>query len=121
VRKETRQAKAETRSASLPIMSKAQPMARREWKECRMRVVSFVGGSALMTERADLRSWGGVRNHDSVGEGGGFGTYVAGYLLREHVVVAFPGRGWQVVRVPGADAAGNCQSLDVVEEDGMPT
>jgi hypothetical protein len=63
VRKETRHAKAETRSASLPMTSKAQPIVRREWKECRMRVVSFVGGSALRTERADLSSWKVVRNH----------------------------------------------------------
>jgi hypothetical protein len=56
VRKETRHAKAATRSSSEPMMSKAQPMLRRFWKSVRMRVVSFVGFSLLRTERADLRS-----------------------------------------------------------------
>jgi hypothetical protein len=32
-------------------------------------------------------------------------SYVAGDLLGEHVVVTFPGCGWEVVCIPGADAA----------------
>lgn len=40
-----------------------------------------------------------------VGGGGGGATYVAGYLLREHEVVAFPGHGREVVGVPGSDTA----------------
>jgi hypothetical protein len=36
------------------------------------------------------------------------GTYVASDLLSQHVVVAFPGRGREVVRVPGADTTVGC-------------
>ena len=51
-----RQAKAATRSASEPRMSKAAPMSWRERKVERIRVVSFVGGVPVRTVRADLRS-----------------------------------------------------------------
>lgn len=56
---DARQAKADTRSASEPMMSKAQPVSDRERNSVRMRVVSFFGGTELTTERADLRSYRG--------------------------------------------------------------
>lgn len=71
-------------------------------------MVSFVGGSLLRTERADLSIYANIsitKTSESQE------THIAGNLLRKHVVIALPSRSRQVVGIPWANAAKSCQSV----------
>ena len=75
-----------------------------------MEVVSLVGFWPLRTERAALRSW--ILLGEVFKGKRGKGAYVVGYLLGEHVVVAFVGDIGKVVAVVANDTA--ILALDVV-------